>query len=104
MEPGEALSTAAQIAVAHAGFAGVVVVFRRESVHEWSPINKVRLRLLLTNSILALAFATLGFLMRSGRSSPESSSNFSRPCSSLYELFSFRRNRIVTMENWIQLK
>jgi hypothetical protein len=39
MEPGEALGTAAQIAVALAGFAGVVVVFRRESIHEWSPID-----------------------------------------------------------------
>jgi hypothetical protein len=38
MEPGEILSTAAQIAVALAGFAGVVVVFRRESVHEWSAL------------------------------------------------------------------
>jgi hypothetical protein len=56
MEPGEALSTTAQIAVALAGFAGVVVVFRRESVHEWSPIDKLRLRLLLTNSILPLVF------------------------------------------------
>lgn len=56
MEPGEALSTAAQIAVALAGFAGVVVVFRRESVHDWSPIDKFRLRQLLTNSILPLAF------------------------------------------------
>ncbi len=52
MEPGEALSTAAQVAVALAGFAGVVVVFRSGSVHEWSPINKLRLRLLLSNSIL----------------------------------------------------
>jgi hypothetical protein len=34
MEPGEALGIAAQIAVALAGFAGVVVVFRREAVHE----------------------------------------------------------------------
>jgi hypothetical protein len=32
MEPGEALSTAAQIAVALAGFAGVVVAFRSESI------------------------------------------------------------------------
>jgi hypothetical protein len=31
MEPGEALSTAAQIAVALAGFAGVVVVFPHDS-------------------------------------------------------------------------
>jgi hypothetical protein len=52
MQPGEALGIAAQIAVALAGFAGVVVVFRRESIHEWSPIDKFRLRLLLTNSIL----------------------------------------------------
>jgi hypothetical protein len=34
MEPGEALSAAAQIAVTVAGFAGVVVVFRRGSVQE----------------------------------------------------------------------
>jgi hypothetical protein len=62
MEPGEALSTAAQIAVALAGFAGVVVVFRRESVHEWSPIDKFRLRLLLMNSVLPLALCMLGLL------------------------------------------
>jgi hypothetical protein len=63
MEPGEALSTAAQIAVALAGFAGVVVVFRRDSVHEWTPIDKYRLRLLLMNSILPLAFSTVGLLL-----------------------------------------
>lgn len=63
MEPGEALSTAAQIAVALAGFAGVVVVFRRESVHDWSPIDKFRLRQLLTNSILPLAFCMIGLLL-----------------------------------------
>ncbi len=34
MESGEALGIAAQIAVALAGFAGVVVVFRREWAHE----------------------------------------------------------------------
>ena len=63
MEPGEILSTAAQIAVALAGFAGVVVVFRRESVHEWSPIDKFRLRLLLANSIMPLALCTIAFLL-----------------------------------------
>jgi hypothetical protein len=62
MEPGEALSTAAQIAVALAGFAGVVVVFRRESVHDWSTIDKFRLRLLLMNSVLPLALCMLGLL------------------------------------------
>jgi hypothetical protein len=63
MEPGEALGIAAQIAVALAGFAGVVVVFRRESVHEWSPIDKVRLRLLLANPILPLGLCMMGLLL-----------------------------------------
>ena len=63
MEPGEALSTAAQIAVTLAGFAGVVVVFRRESVHEWSPADRFRLRALLTNSILPLVLCMIGVLL-----------------------------------------
>jgi len=63
MQPGEALGIAAQIAVALAGFAGVVVVFRRESVHEWSPIDKFRLRLLLTNSILPLGLCVIALLL-----------------------------------------
>jgi hypothetical protein len=62
MEPGEALGLAAQIAVALAGFAGVVVVFRRESVHEWSGVDKLRLRLLLGNSIVPLGLCLLGLL------------------------------------------
>jgi hypothetical protein len=70
MEPAESLSTAAQIAVALAGFAGVVVVFRRESVHEWSPIDKYRLRLLLMNSILPLAFCMIGLLLLTIKPAP----------------------------------
>src|SRR5215813_5663942 len=65
MEPGEALGIAAQIAVALAGFAGVVVVFRREAVHEWSGIDKLRLRLLLANSIVPLGLSMLGLLLLS---------------------------------------
>ena len=63
MEPGEALGIAAQIAVALAGFAGVVVVFRRESVHDWSTIDKFRLRLLLANSILPLGLCMTAQLL-----------------------------------------
>ncbi len=70
MEPSEALSTAPQNAVALAGFAGVVVVFRRESVHEWSLIDKFRLRLLLTNSILPLSFCMIGLLLLTIRPAP----------------------------------
>jgi hypothetical protein len=70
MEPSEALSTAAQIAVALAGFAGVVVVFRRESIHDWTPIDKFRLRLLLMNSILPLAFCMIGLLLLTIKPAP----------------------------------
>jgi hypothetical protein len=63
MEPGEALSTAAQVAVALAGFAGVVVVFRTDSVHEWSLMDKFRLRLLLANSMLPLAFCMFALFL-----------------------------------------
>ena len=41
----------------------MVVVFRRESIHDWSPIDRVRLRLLLTNSILPLALCMFGLLL-----------------------------------------
>src|SRR5207248_2585743 len=54
MEPGEALTTAAQIAVALAGFAGVVVAFRSKSLHEWSRREQFRLWLLLGNALVPL--------------------------------------------------
>ena len=63
MEPGEALGTAAQVAVALAGFAGVVVVFRTESVHQWSAVDRFRLRLLLGNSVVPLTLCLFGMLL-----------------------------------------
>ena len=39
------------------------MVFRRESIHDWTPIDKFRLRLLLTNSILPLALCVIGLLL-----------------------------------------
>jgi hypothetical protein len=72
MEPSEALGIAAQIAVALAGFAGVVVVFRRESIHEWSPGDKLRLRLLLSNSIFPLLLCMIGLLLLTIRPAPVS--------------------------------
>jgi hypothetical protein len=62
MEPSAALSTSAQIAIAIAGFAGVVAVFRSESVHDWGRVENFWLRLLLVNSILPLAFSMVGLL------------------------------------------
>jgi hypothetical protein len=63
MEPSVALSTSAQIAVAIAGFAGVVAVFRNESLHDWGRVEKFWLKLLLINSILPFAFSLVGLLV-----------------------------------------
>jgi hypothetical protein len=63
IEPSEALSTAAQVAVALAGFSGVVVVFSSRAIHEWSRVDKFRLRLMLTSSTQSLALCMLGLLL-----------------------------------------
>ena len=54
---------AAQVAVTLAGFAGVVVAFRRGSVHEWSKVDKFRLQILLVNSALPFLVSILGLLL-----------------------------------------
>jgi hypothetical protein len=63
MQPSEALGVAAQVAVTLAGFAGIVVVFRPHSVHQWSAMDKFRLQLLLTNSALPLGESLVGMLL-----------------------------------------
>jgi hypothetical protein len=72
MQPGEALGVAAQVAVTLAGFAGIVVVFRPESVHQWSPLDRLRLSLLLMNSALPLGLSMFGMLMLSVDPAPAS--------------------------------
>ncbi len=86
MEPGEALATAAQIAVALAGFAGVVVVFRTGSLHEWSTVDKFRLWLLLGNAMLGLFACLLGMLLLAIKPTPLS---FLRWCSGFSLLLVF---------------
>jgi hypothetical protein len=70
MEPGEALSTASQLAMALAGFAGVVVAFRSGALHQWAPIDKLRLRLLLGNSVVPLLACLVGMLLLSVKPPP----------------------------------
>src|SRR5712672_2802902 len=70
MEPGEALSTASQLAMALAGFAGVVVAFRSGVLHEWAPIDKLRLRLLLGNSVVPLLTCLAAMLLLSVKPPP----------------------------------
>ena len=63
MEPADALSKGAQIAVAFAGLTGVVVVRRGAAVHAWPRADKFRLKLLLTTSLLPLALCLFGLLL-----------------------------------------
>jgi hypothetical protein len=70
MEPGEGLTTAAQIAVALAGFAGVVVTFRSKSLHEWSQRDKFRLWLLLGNALVPLFDCFFGMLLMTVKPTP----------------------------------
>ncbi len=86
MEPGEALSTAAQIAVALAGFAGVVVAFRSKSLHEWSLRDKFRLWLLLGNALIPLFDCLFGMLLLTIKPTPLS---MWRWCSGFSLLLSF---------------
>src|SRR6266571_2477082 len=65
MQPTEALSASAQVAVTLAGFAGVVVAFRSRSVHEWSKIDKFRLQILLTNSAVPFALSIFAMVLLS---------------------------------------
>ena len=63
MQPSEALSASAQVAVTLAGFAGVVVAFRSGSIHEWSKIDKFRLQILLSNSVLPFMMSIFAMLL-----------------------------------------
>jgi hypothetical protein len=72
MQPSEALGVAAQVAVTLAGFAGIVVVFRPQSIHHWSALDRLRLTLLLMNSAAPLVFALFGMLLLCVEPVPES--------------------------------
>lgn len=63
MQPNEALSASAQISVTLAGFAGVVVAFRSGSVHEWSKMDRFRLEILLSNSVLPFILSILAMVL-----------------------------------------
>ena len=49
--------------MALAGFAGVVVAFRSGSVHQWSNVDKFRLRILLTNSAIPFVLSLLAMFL-----------------------------------------
>lgn len=59
MSPDETLGVVVQVAVTLAGFTGVVAVFGTNPVHEWSRLNRLRLRLLLVMSSIPVALCLI---------------------------------------------
>lgn len=65
MELVELLIGIAEIAIALAGFTGVVVAFGSRSVGSWHPGDRLRLAFLLEASLTAAAFALIALLLLS---------------------------------------
>jgi hypothetical protein len=67
MDASEALATAAQVAVAIAGFTGVVVAFGTVPIHEWSDAQRFRLKMLIATSVFPLFWSLMAlFLLTTG--------------------------------------
>ena len=74
--------------MALAGFAGVVVAFRSSSLHEWSPLDKYRLWLLLGSALIPLFSCLLGMLLLTIEPVPISIWRWCSGCSFLF-IFAF---------------
>jgi len=61
----DALSTLAEVAIAIAGFSGIVSVFGRRSSGHWSPAERARLIGLLVMSFTAVFFSVVPFVLLS---------------------------------------
>lgn len=59
----EALSSAIEVAIAIAGFSGIVAAVGRRGAGEWTPADQLRLRMLLTASGVSGAFAFFPFIL-----------------------------------------
>ncbi len=62
MDPGEALSAAAQVAITLAGFTGIVAAFGARGSGQWTALDRFRLRLMLASSGYPTVMALAGLL------------------------------------------
>lgn len=58
-----ALDSVIEVAISLVGFSGIVAAVGRRGAGHWSPVDQLRLRVLLTAAGAALAFAFLPFLL-----------------------------------------
>ena len=71
MDPQDALTTVAEIAIAIAGFSGIAAVLGRRSEGEWAPYDVFRLRALLRISFGVVIFCFLPIVLSSASVAPE---------------------------------
>ncbi len=71
MDPQDALTTVAEIAIAIAGFSGIAAVLGRRRVGEWAPADVFRLRLLLRISFAVVLFCFLPIVLSSASVAPK---------------------------------
>lgn len=72
MPGADVLLTVAEIAVAFAGFASVVVLFQQGEPARWAPAVVVRLRTMIESSLVTLFAALMPFLLHHGGLADES--------------------------------
>jgi len=72
MEPYDALSVCAEIAIAITGFSGVVLVFGENNGAVWSEVDKIRFRMLFTGSLTSLGLIAIAFILDAAESNPAS--------------------------------
>jgi hypothetical protein len=72
VEENETLRTLAEVAVALTGFTGIVAVLGRRAGGEWTPLELLRLRMLLETSLAVLFLALLPLLLQALRPSEAS--------------------------------
>ncbi len=71
MNPQDALTTVAEIAIAIAGFSGIAAVLGRRSDGEWAPTDVLRLRLLLRASFAIVILCFLPIVLSSASVAPK---------------------------------
>jgi hypothetical protein len=63
VEPFDALSLCAEIAIAVAGFSGVVLVFGERGDRAWAEIDHIRFRMLFSGTLTPLCLIALAFIL-----------------------------------------
>lgn len=99
MDFSEVLVGLTEIAVALAGFTGVVVVFGSRSAGSWLPGDRLRLGFLLEASLTAGGFSLLALVLYSSMHSPANAWAIVSGLWAVYMVYSLHKSRQLIHEN-----